>query len=73
METTRNGYPVNLVDALRALDDKAIQGSKFRNIVVFNYTLLKDSLLNKWQNKTSHAQMEITDHHARLDVSWYQD
>lgn len=30
-------------------------------------------LLNKWQNKTSHAQMEITDHPARLDVSWYQD
>lgn len=30
-------------------------------------------LLNKWQNKTSYAQMEITDHPARLDVSWYQD
>lgn len=34
-------------------------------------------LLNKWQNKTSHAQMEIKDWSSgqteRLDVSWYQD
>lgn len=30
-------------------------------------------LLNKWQNKTSHAQMEIKDQPERLDVFWYQD
>jgi len=30
-------------------------------------------LLNKWQNNTSQAQMEITDQPQRIDVFWYQD